>query len=92
MTILKAINGAIQYYFDHHPQQVTAELTTLGLMFTTWLARYHIVPSNWLLIALRILFGAVFDQVHPAEFKKLAAASRKGQLQGDSETKEQESP
>jgi hypothetical protein len=48
------------------------------------------VPSNWLFIVARVIFGAVFDQVHPAEFKKLAAASRKGQLvQQDSGAEEQ---
>jgi hypothetical protein len=90
MDTLTAINTAIQVYFDNHPKEVTAELTALGLMLTTYLARYHIVPSNWLFIVARVIFGAVFDQVHPAEFKKLAAASRKGQLvQQDSGAEEQ---
>jgi len=75
-----AIYNFIQQVFDSNPKMASSILTFLGLMFTTWLARYKIAPSNWILIAARVFLGAVFDQIHPAAFKKLALASRKAQL------------
>ena len=75
-----AVYNFIQSVFDSNPKLASSMLTFFGLMFTTWLARYKISPTNWVFISLRVFLGAVFDQIHPADFKKLALVSRRARL------------
>lgn len=81
-----------QSFWDANKVMLTSIITWLVGLGGTWFARYHIPPSNWLLQAIRAVLGAVLDQIHPVEFKKLAASARGAQLQGSNEQKEQEAP
>jgi hypothetical protein len=74
------INSAIQLFVNNHSEAITAVVTVLVMAITTWVARYKIPPTNWVLIVLRIVLGAVFDQIHPKDFKELASSSNKGKV------------
>lgn len=81
-----------QTFWDTNKVMLTAIITWLVGLCGTWFSRYHISPNIWYLQALRVALGAVFDAIHPKEFKKLAASAREDQLQRKDEQKEQESP
>lgn len=75
-----SVYNAIQQFFDSDPKAASSLVTFVVLLCTTWLARYKIPPTNWVFIVLRAVLGAVFDMIHPAEFKAVARASRKKPL------------
>lgn len=73
--------GAPQTFWDVNKVMLTAIITWVVGLGGTWLARYQIPPSNWLLQAIRVFLGAVIDQIHPVQFKQMAVQAKATKLE-----------
>lgn len=66
----------MQHFWDMNKVPLTSIITWVVLFLGTLLARYKLSPGAWYMQALRVVLGAVIDQVPPSMFKQVAAQSR----------------